>query len=286
MGNLRDRMETDLKLRNFRPATQEGYLRCATKLAEHYWRSPAELDKRDVQRFLIHLREVEGFQPGTLKVYSAALRFLYGVTLDRPDVASALGSPHVPWKLPDVLSGSEVEGLLASIKSVKYHAVASTLYGAGLRIAETCRLEVADIDSRRMLLKVRDGKGGRDRYSKLSPRLLETLRSYWRAERPVGPVVFEGRRPGTPMSPASVRRALARAARQCGLKKRVTPHVLRHSFATHLLESGVDIRTIQVMLGHRSIRSTQLYAQVTAATVANATSPLDLLGTPKGRVLG
>lgn len=286
MGTLRERMETDLQLRNYRPATQELYLHCATQLAKHYWRSPSELGADEVRRYLVHLGRVRGRSPSTLKVYTAALKFLYEVTLDRPEVVASIGWPRVASKLPEVLSGAEVEKLIAAIGSLKYRALASTLYGAGLRVSEGCRLEIGDLDSQRMVIHVRDGKGGRDRYSMLSSRLLEQLREYWRAERPPRPLVFPGSRPGRAVSPEAVRKALRRAAVDCGITKKVSPHILRHSFATHLHDTGVDIRTIQVLLGHRSIRTTQLYSQVSRRAIARTTSPLDLLGTPKGKILG
>lgn len=285
MGILRDRMEADLQLRNFRPGTQAIYLRCARKLVEHYRRSPAELGEGEVRAYLLHLRNERGLSPATLRVYTAALKFLYEVTLGRPSVVSSLGSPRVAFRLPEVLSGSEVERLLGALRSAKHRAVASTLYGAGLRVGEACRLSVEDIDSRRMLIHVRDGKGGRNRYSVLSPRLLLVLREYWRCERP-GALLFPGFTHSGTVSAEAVREALRRAARRGGIRKRVTPHVLRHSFATHLLETGTDIRTIQVLLGHRSIRTTQLYSQVSGAMIARTESPFDLIGTPRGQVLG
>lgn len=275
MGAVRERMETDLKLRNYRPGTQGQYLRCAERLAQHYWRSPEQLGAEEVRRYLVHLGEVRGLAASTRKVHCAALKFLYEVTLGRPEVVSSLGWPRVRSKLPVVLSPSEVEQLLGHMASLKYRTITAVLYGTGLRISEACRLEVGDIVSDRGLLAVRDGKGGRDRYTMLSDRLLRSLREYWRAERPPGPHLFPGARPCSTVRPESVRSALAKAAKQAGIRKRVTPHVLRHSFATHLHESGVDIRTIQVLLGHRSIRTTQLYSQVSGRVIARTPSPLD-----------
>jgi site-specific recombinase XerD len=161
-----------------------------------------------------------------------------------------------------------------------------TTYGAGLRIGETCSLEIGDIDSKRMVIRIRDGKGGRDRYAMLGDRLLEGLREYFRLVRPAGPHLFPGERPGTAVSPDSVRAVLKKAVVKAGITKHVTPHILRHTFATHILEAGVDIRTIQALLGHRSIRTTQIYAQVSTDTIRRTKSPLDLLGTKKGEVLG
>ena len=286
MGVLRDRMETDMKLRNFRPATRSQYLLCARKLAQHYRRSPAELDEEHVRGFLQHLSEGRGLSSSTLGVYSAALKFLFEVTLRRPEMVSSLVFPKRQSRLPEVLSGSEVERLLVSIRSTKQRAVASVMYAAGLRVSEACNLKVNDIDSQRMLIHIRDSKGGGNRFAMLSTRLHQVLREYWRSERPEPPHLFPGQRPGKTLSCSSVQKALARAARECGIAKHVTPHVLRHSFAAHMLELGTDTRVIQVVLGHRSIRSTQLYARVSSELIGRAQSPLDLLGTRQGTVLG
>jgi site-specific recombinase XerD len=188
--------------------------------------------------------------------------------------------------LPDVLSGSELLQLFHTIEPLKHRVVIITTYALGLRISETCGLHLADIDSRRGLIHVRDGKRGRDRYVPLGARLLAVLRDYWKVERPAPPFLFPGGAPGTHVSPAPVRDALHHAVAACGLQKRVTPHVLRHSCATHLLETGTDIRVIQVLLGHGSIRTTARYTHVSAAHVGRTRSPLDVLGTPEGAVLG
>lgn len=279
MGELRNRMEADLRLRNLRPSTQACYLGCVHKFAAYHRRSPAAMGEKEVRDFLVYLRDDKHLVPSTIKAYVAALKFLYANTLQRPEVVRPWLQPRVEKKLPVVLSREEVEALLNGVLSIKYRAVLMTTYGAGLRIGETCRLHVADIDSGRMLLHIRDGKGGRDRYSLLSPRMLEILRAYWRAERPAGPYLFPGQKTGAHLSAEAVRAVQHKVAEQCGLKKRATPHVLRHSFATHLLEAGTDIRTIQVLLGHRSIRTTQLYTHVSPEHIRGVTSPLDTLDT-------
>jgi site-specific recombinase XerD len=207
------------------------------------------------------------------------------VTLQRERVVESFWTPHVAKKLPEVLSGSEVERLLGAITSLKYRAIVMTTYGAGLRISETCGLMVDDIDSERMVLRIRQGKGGEGRVAMLSERLLLVLREYYRVERPGEGYLFPGRQDGK-LGTEAVRRVLNRVVKKAGIKKRVTPHVLRHSFATHLMESGSDIRTIQVLLGHKSIRTTQLYAQVSTRQIRRTKSPLDLLGTKEGGVLG
>ena len=286
MGELRDRMAADLRLRNLRPSTQKGYLRCVYKFAVFHRRSPAEMGWEDVRKFLLYLRDERGLSPSTQKVHVAALKFLFTVTLDRPEVVRPFFVPKIPRKLPQILSGTEVKALFAAIKSVKYRAVVMTTYGSGLRISEACRLGIKDVDSKRMLLRVADGKGGFQRYTILSPRLLTTLRAYWRQLRPAGPYLFPGADCHKALSPNSVRCVLRKAVEQSGVTKPVSPHVFRHSFATHLLESGTDIRTIQALLGHKSIRTTTHYVQVSPCHIGRTRSPLDLLGTDKAAVLG
>jgi integrase/recombinase XerD len=277
MGQLRDRMEADLRLRNLRPSTQECYLRCARKFAAYHMRSPAEMGTAEVRDFLVHLRDERHVGPSTIKGYVAALKFLYANTLDRPEVVRPWLQPRVEHKLPVVLSREEVEALLNGIESIKYRAVLMTAYGSGLRIGEVCRLQVGDVDSARMLLHIREGKGGRDRYALLSPVLLEILRTYWRAERPSGPYLFPGQKADTHLTAESVRAVQHKVAKECGLSKRATPHTMRHSFATHLLEDGTDIRIIQALLGHRSIRTTQVYTHVSPEYIRRVKSPLDTL---------
>ncbi len=176
--------------------------------------------------------------------------------------------------------------LIAIRSQLKQRTVVTSLYAAGLRVSVACKLCMDDIDSQRMLIHVRDGKGGRDRFAMLSPQLLQVLRVYWRVERPEPPYLFPGQRSGKTLSPDTVRQTLRRAAARCGITKRVTPHILRHCFGAHMLELGTDIRVLQALLGHRSIRSTQLYVQVSKQLIARTRSPLDVLGTEQGRVLG
>jgi site-specific recombinase XerD len=219
-------------------------------------------------------------------MHVAALKFLYGTTLRRPEEIVTLPWPKVPHRLPDILSGTEVDQLLGAVEPLFYRAVVMTAYGSGLRISEACSLHVEDVDSKRKLIHVRDGKRARDRYVPLPDRLREFLREYWRQTRPPGPFLFPGAKPGRPISPHSVRNALAKGIRKSGIKKRIKMHTLRHSFATHLLEAGTDIRVIQALLGHASIRTTARYTQVSQQHVGRVTSPLDILGTDKARVLG
>ena len=286
MGALRDRMETDMRLRDFRPATQSQYLHCVRQLTKHYGRSPAELGEEEVRGFLLYLRDDRGLGSKSISTYTAALKFFYGITLHREEMVPSLGSPKVRTQLPVILSGTEVAAVLGAIRSHELRTLATVLYASGLRISEACALEVSDIDSERMLIHVRDGKGGRDRFALLSPQLLETLRRYWRAERPEPPYLFPSPRSRQTLHPSTVRKTLHRAALRCGVTKRVTPHLLRHCFGAHMLELGTDIRVLQALLGHRSIQTTQLYVQVSTNRIARTQSPLDLLGTPAGKVLG
>lgn len=286
MGLLKQRMEADLKLQNYSPRTQGEYLRCARGVAAHFMRSPEQMGAEEIRCYLQHLLVVRKLSASSMKVHIAALKFLYRVTLNRPEVVATVRMPRAARRLPVVLSGQEVEALIGEIKSLRYRALVMAIYGAGLRVSEACRLRIDDIDSSRMVLRVRNGKGARDRDVMLSQRLLAVLREHYRSARPDGEYLFPGRVPGAAITPSAVRPVLKAAAKEGGLKKHVTPHVLRHSFATHLLENGTDIRTIQVLLGHRSIRTTQIYTKVSTRHIGRTTSPLDLLGTPEGEALG
>jgi site-specific recombinase XerD len=237
-----------------------------------------------IKEYLGHLL-MRGAGPEVVKMNVAGLKFLYGVTLDRPVIADRLPWPQVPHKKPDILSGTEVVKLLEAVTSLVPRMAVTTTYGAGLRISEVCRLRVDDLDGKRKLIHVRLGKGGKDRYVMLADRLLEGLRWYWVKVKPDG-WLFPGRKKGTHLHPTAVRWALKEAAKVAKLSKRVTPHVLRHSFATHLLEVGNDIRLIQALLGHASIHTTARYTQVSNKLIASTKSPLDLLGTKKAAALG
>jgi integrase/recombinase XerD len=285
MGALCQRMEEDLKLKNYATKTRTEYVRCARHFAAFHMRSPSQMGEREIRDFLLALAFAQK-SPETLKMHVASLKFLYATTLRRPEEVAALFWPKVPHRLPDILSGTEVEALLGAVEPLAYRAVVMTAYGTGLRIKEACHLRTDDIDSKRMLIHVRDAKRARDRYVMLPVRLLAFLRQYWRQVKPGGPYLFPGGKPGRPVTATPVRMALKKAIGKVGIKKRVTLHTLRHSLATHLLEAGNDIRVIQALLGHGSIRSTQRYTQVSNKHVARVQSPLDILGKDKGRVLG
>jgi site-specific recombinase XerD len=286
MGKVRDKMIEDLQLQRYAPSTCERYVDCARAYVAYHRRPPEEMGEPEVRQYLLHLVLEKKVGAATQKMHVAGIRFLYAETLGRPEVVANIPWPKVRQKLPDILSGTEVDRLLGSLDSIKYRAIVMTTYGTGLRISEVCTLHIEDIDSRRMLLHVRNGKGGRDRYVTLPKQVLFTLRHYWAAERPKGSALFPGQQPDSFISASAVRSNLHEAARKAGLTKRVTPHVLRHTFATHLLELGTDLRVIQMLLGHASIRTTVRYTRVTDKHVARTTSPIDVLGTPKAKAMG
>lgn len=283
MGLLRNRMTQDLLLRGYAENTVYEYVRCAWHFVAYHHKPAETMGSPEIRQYLLYRQLEHKVGGSTLKVTVAALRFLYATTLKRPEVAAEIAYPKVTSALPDILSGTEVTMLLEAVEAPMYRAIVMTAYGAGLRISEVCELCVGDIDSRRMLLHVRHGKGGKDRFVPLPERVLFTLRRYWATARPAGPQLFPGKTPGRGISPDAVRHHLHVAADKVGLQKRVTPHVLRHSFATHLLELGTDIRVIQMLLGHSSIRTTLRYARVTHPHVARVQSPVDVLDSPKAK---
>jgi site-specific recombinase XerD len=282
MGELRQKMAQDLAIRNFAPGTCDQYLRCCANFVRYHMQSPEQMGLSEIKDFLGQLVR-EGASPETLKMHVAGVKFLYGITLDREDIAGKIAWPKVPHTKPDILSPAEVERLLEAAMEISLApaVVSITAYAAGLRIQEACQLQPGDIDRSRMLIHVRQGKGKKDRYVMLGQVLFDILRGYWRAARPEGGWFFPGRDPSQPLSPSTVRKALAAAATRAKLRKKVTPHMLRHSFATHLLEAGADIRVIQVLLGHNSIRTTSHYAQVSQRYIGSVQSPLDKLHLPK-----
>jgi integrase/recombinase XerD len=285
MGKLRNRMEADLKLAGYSPETRTIYLCYARLYAKHHMRSPAEMGEEEIRQYLLHMIERKGISPETYRQIRAALNFLYSVTLKRPLEVAHLPVQRRKERLPVVLSGTEVQALLEGIRSPIYRTIFTAQYAAGLRISEACRLRPEDIDSKRMVIHVRSGKGDRDRYTVLSTRLLASLREYFRLYRPAE-WLFPARTRVGHVPPPAARRVLHAAVASAGLTKRITPHVLRHSFATHLLESGVDIPVIQALLGHKSIHTTNVYTHVSLEHIGRTRSPLDLLGTPAAKLLG
>jgi integrase/recombinase XerD len=272
---LRRRMIEDMTVRNLSPATQRSYISAVRKFSRYFGRSPDRLDLADVRDFQVHLVSV-GISWASLNQIVCALRFFYGITLGRDDVPERIPYAREPRKLPVILSADEVVQFLEAVPSLKARVALTCAYAAGLRVGEVCGLRVEDIDSSRMVMHVRHGKGAKARYVMLSVELLAILRSYWRLARP-GSFLFPGRDPDKPIEPTVLNAACHSAVAATGLSKRVTVHTLRHSFATHLLENGTDIRIIQVLLGHAHLSSTAHYTQVSNKTICSTTSPLDRL---------
>ena len=285
MGELRSRMEADLILAGYTPATREQYLFYARQYTKHFMRPPEEMGETEVRAYLLHLIEERQRAHTTVRAVRAALKFLYEKTLRRPLEVEHLPPMRRPRRLPEVLSGTEISAILEAISSPKYRAIIMSLYAAGLRVSEGCRLRPEDIDSKRMLIRVQAGKGNRDRYTILSTRLLEQLRDYFRIFRPKV-WLFPGRDPEGHVSRKTVQQVLQAVLAKSGIKKHVSPHTLRHSFATHLLECGTDVTVIQALLGHGSLRATEVYTHVSLEHIGRVKSPLDLLGTEEATVLG
>jgi integrase/recombinase XerD len=279
MGQLRDRMVHDLELAGYMPKTRRIYLNAIRDFAKHFRRSPAELGADDVRAWLARLAQEGSISSQRIRQHMAALKFLYTKTLWKPEAVSFLSWPRDPQKLPTVLSADEVERLLSALERPKYRVFFTTVYATGLRLREACRLETRDVHAARGVIHVREAKGQKERFAILSPRLLAILRAYWSIERPPAPWLFASSRGIGCLTPETARRALKLAAAKAGVAKKVTPHVLRHSFATHLLEGGTDLRVIQVLLGHASIKTTTRYARVSTELIAKTKSPLDKLKT-------
>jgi integrase/recombinase XerD len=277
MGKLHDQMREDLLLKAYSPHTQNSYLRCARHFASHYMRSPQEMGEKEVRDFLLHLIRDRKASPATQDMYVNALKFLYTITLKRPEVVKDISHPKRPHTLPVILSPEEVLQIFEAIRSVKYKAIIATAYAAGLRVSEVCGLRIADIDSQRMRIHVRAGKGKKDRYVMLGESLLALLRQYYQAARPKGEYLFPGQKPQRHLTTTAVNKVLRQVIAATGLSKRVTMHTLRHCFATHLLEAGTDIRILQVLLGHSSIRTTLRYTHITDRLVQKLVSPLDII---------
>ena len=272
---LRQRMIEDMSLRNFGEKVRNDYIRHVKNFTAFLGRSPDTAVPEDLRRFQLHQAQT-GVRPPTINSSVSALRFFFSVTLGRANVVRHLTFVREPRKIPMVLNPDEVARLLEAAPGPKYKAALSAAYGAGLRVSEVVALKVSDIDSKRMLLKIEQGKGQKDRFAMLSPVLLELLRDWYRIARPAV-WLFPGRDRLLPLTTRQFNRAVHAAAHMAEIKKRVTPHTLRHSFATHLLEQNIDIRVIQVLLGHVKLDSTALYTRVATNTIRAVTSPLDLL---------
>jgi len=273
-------MTEDMQVRNLALNTQLSYARQVSLFARHFNKSPEEMGPEDVRAYQVYLTNEKRLAPGSVLIAVAALRFLYKVSLKKDwNFQDVIPAPKKPQTLPVVLSPGEVLHFLSCVGSPKHRAILITCYAAGLRISEAVRLKSTNIDSQRMVIRVEQGKGQKDRYVMLSPQLLETLRSYWRAVRPKG-WLFEGDVSGQPINRSAVEQACQKARRLSGIRKPITPHSLRHAFAVHLLESGTDVRTIQLLLGHRSLATTARYLRIATSKVCSTSSPLDLLPHP------
>lgn len=276
MTPLRQRMLEDMGIRNLAENTQSAYLQQIAAYSRYFNRSPDQLGPEEIRTYQLYLMEVRALTPSSICVATGALRFLYKVTLKRPWAVEEIPMPKRPRKLPEILSPEEVMHFLNAIINHKHRAILMTAYAAGLRVSEATHLKVTDIDSQRMMLRVEQGKGMKDRYVMLSPRLLDVLRTYWKSARPTR-WLFPGEVPGQPITREAVGLACQKARRDSGITKPLTPHSLRHAFASHLLESGANLRTIQLLLGHRSLATTARYLKVATTTVCATTSPFDLL---------
>jgi integrase/recombinase XerD len=281
MTPLRQRFIEDMQLRGLAPTTQRSYIHYVAEFAKYFNKSPEHLDLEAVRQYELYLLNERKMAPESVNCFVAAVQLLYIVTLEMP-----WGNEYFPrvrqgHKLPVVLSQQEVVKFFEHIPSIKYRAALMVCYGAGLRIGEVTKLKVNDIDSERMVIRVRQGKGGKDRYTMLSPRLLEILRSYWRATRPMDWLFPSFFRQERHINQGSLSLACREASRASGIGKRITAHTLRHSFATHLLENGTDVRVIQVLLGHSRIETTAHYTAVSAKVIAGTPSPLDLAAKAK-----
>ena len=277
MTPLRKRMTEDMQVRNLALNTQESYLYQISSFARYFNKSPELLGPEDIRTYQVYLTNERKLQPSSVLITVSALRFLYKVSLQKDwSFEDMIPTAKKPGKLPVVLSPEEALQFLGCVSSIKHRAILTTCYAAGLRISEAVHLMPTDIDSQRMVIRVEQGKGQKDRYVMLSPRLLEILRDYFRATRPKQ-WLFPGDIPGKPITRGAVEDACQQAHRHSGIRKPITPHSMRHAFAVHLLESGTDVRTIQFLLGHRSLATTARYLRIATSKVCSTSSPLDLL---------
>lgn len=280
MTSLRQRMLEDMQIRNLAVNTQDSYIQQVSLFARHFRKSPELLGPEQIRAYQVYLTTEKKLAPGSVIIAVAALRFLYKVTLKKTWLLQdIIPAPKKPQTLPVVLSPEEVMQFLGAVASRKHRAILTTCYGAGLRISEAVALQPPAIDSKRMVLRVEQGKGKKDRYVMLSPKLLDVLRDWWRVERPQR-WLFPGDIPGRHITREAVGQACEKAHSISKIPKPITPHSLRHAFAVHLLEQGTDVRTIQLLLGHRSLSTTAKYLRIATSKVCSTSSPLDLLPRP------
>ena len=278
---LRQRMTDDMRMRKLGEKTQYHYLRAVRQFAKYLGRSPDTATVEDLRNYQLYLVD-HGTSPASLNSAISGLKFFCNVTLDRPELMAKMQPVHLPRKLPEIMSPDEVKRLIAAAGNLKHQTALALAYATGLRVNEVVHLKVSDIDSQRMTLRVEQGKGQKDRYAMLSPLLLERLRVWWRVARAQGKMLdggwlFPGLDPIEPLSTRQLNRAIHAAADEAGIDKRISMHSLRHAFATHLLEQKVDIRLIQVLLGHKKLETTALYAQVATDILREVVSPLEKL---------
>jgi site-specific recombinase XerD len=276
MSALRKQMEADMVVRNLSARTRECYIASVRGIAGYYKRSPATLTEQEVQQYLLYLIEERKLAWSSVNVTVSALKFLFQITLKRKEADFELPRPHQPQKLPQVLSREEVMRIVDAAANPRHRVILLTIYAAGLRLSEACRLKVSDIDSERMTLRIEQAKGAKDRYALLSPRLLKELRTYWAAYRPRDWLFPSPRDPGLPLADVTVQRIFYSARDRAGITKRCGIHGLRHAFATHMLEGGVNVHTIQRLMGHRDLATTTRYFHLARQHLANTPSPLEL----------
>jgi integrase/recombinase XerD len=274
MSTLREQMLEDLQLKGLTPKTQKIYLREVSKYAKYFDKSPEQLGEKELREYLLYLLNDRKLAKGTYRFYYQGLKFLYKNTLKREEVVEKIHCPRGERKLPVVLDLSEVKALLSVMENLKHRAILTITYTAGLRISETAHLKVSDIDGKRMMVRVEQGKGGKDRYTILSRTALECLRQYWRSYRPKE-WLFEGQKESAHICISSIRQIFLEAKERAGITKPASPHTLRHSFATHLIEAGTSLHHVQLLLGHRSPTTTTVYLHVSTMNLAQVNSPLD-----------
>jgi integrase/recombinase XerD len=276
MGALYDQMKMDLELKNFSPKTVTCYLTCMVNFVRHYHRSPVEMGEEEIRGYLHHLITEKKTSQSSINQAYSAMKFFYEVTLGRFWNPIRIPRSKISKKLPLVLSMQEVQSLLDCVENLKHRAILTTIYSGGLRLGEAINLKPSDIDAERMTILVRQGKGNKDRYTVLGQKTLELLRLYYKTYRP-GEWLFPSKDPAQPLSGSSVQRVFKKALHRSGIRKKASVHTLRHSFATHLLESGTDLYHIQRLLGHTTAKTTSLYLHITGKDLAKVKSPIDLL---------
>jgi site-specific recombinase XerD len=274
MGQFRERFERDMQIRGFRPNTIAKYVQCVRSLVKHFRRPPDDLTLEDINNFQLYLTKERKVAWSTYNVYVVAIRFFFSTTLKKDWNITSIPYQKTRRRLPEILSAAELLAMFKSVSNVKHLAMLMIAYSAGLRVSELVHLKVSDIDSERMMIRIEQGKGLKDRYVPLSQTLLPILRQYWKQARPTD-WLFGGRDPKEPLNRVSANRVFDKAKKNTGITKHVTIHSLRHSFATHLLEKNTDLRIIQQLLGHRHLSSTMVYAHLAQNAIRNAGSPLD-----------